>query len=659
MADRYLVVVESPAKAKTIKKILGKGYEVMASYGHLMDLPKSRMGVDVENGFSPEYIKIRGKGEVVSRLLGAYRKASGVILASDPDREGESIAWQVANLLGIDVSSPCRVRMYEITPSGVKSAFSRVEPIDMNKVFAQQARRVLDRLLGYELSPLLWRKVKRGLSAGRVQSVALRMVCEREKEIRDFKPEEYWVIDVVVLSSGGELTLRLSRLNGRPVKISSSEEARRVEEDLRRYPLSVSSLNVGRIYRAAPPPFKTSTLQQEAARRLSFSPRKTMTVAQQLYEGVDVPGLGTVGLITYMRTDSLRVSKEAQEEVLSLIGELFGEAYLPERPNVHHKGGANVQDAHEAIRPTYVRLTPEEVKEHLSPDQFRLYQLIWNRFVASQMAPAVLLKGVLWVEAGPYELKYEGISVEFESFGRLWPLGIGEREMPRLDPGEVLKIKEIRPQQRFTQPPSRYSEAGLIKALEENGVGRPSTYATIVQTLHERRYVVLEEGKLKPTALGELVNELLVSNFPEVVDVQFTARMEEELDQVEEGSKGWVEVVRGFYERFKPLLDRVYREQERVKLEPERLEESCPKCGSPLVIRDGRYGRFVSCSDYPRCDYSRSYQEQVGVPCPVCGAPLVRRRSKRGRSFFGCSRYPECSYVAWRLPRRGEGAFEG
>ncbi|EHM09580.1 DNA topoisomerase I, bacterial [Thermanaerovibrio velox DSM 12556] len=658
-AGGTLVVVESPTKARSLGKMLGAGYTVEASLGHVMDLPKGRLGVDVDNRFEPEYIQVRGKAQLIKRLKELAKGADRVLLASDPDREGEAIAWHLGMLLGVDIDSPCRVRVHEITPSGVAAALEDVGTLDMNKVFAQQARRVLDRLVGYKLSPLLWSKLQRGLSAGRVQSVALRLVCERQDEIDAFVPEEYWQVEVEALSDDGRsYTLKLEREDGRPVRLKNRDEAERVRGIIYRNPLVVSSFKSREGLRRPMPPFKTSTLQQEASRRLGYGPRRTMRIAQSLFEGVEIPGRGPVGLITYMRTDSLRLSDEAVGAFRAYVAGRFGDGYLSKEPNQFSQKGRS-QDAHEAIRPTDVFLEPEALREHLTPEQYRLYDLIWRRAVASQMADAKVRTNTLEVQCGTLGLKCSGVEVLFEGWGGLWPLGVKDRSVPSARLGEELKAGEVRLEQRFTQPPGRYTEAGLIKELEEKGIGRPSTYATIIETLSDRGYVDRDEEKrLAPTTLGRYVNAFLVRHFPEVVQVDFTARMEDQLDRIEAGELEWRRPIEEFYGPFEVKLEEVQRTADRMSVPPEQTGESCPECGKPLVIKRGRFGEFVGCSGYPECRFTKRKETSTGVKCPKCGEGVLvmRKASKgkgKGRSFYGCSRYPECDYASWKKPSKG------
>ena len=657
-AGRTLVIVESPAKAKTLEKILGSGYHVEASIGHVRDLPKARMAVDVENNFTPEYINVRGKASLIKTLKGASEAAKRTLLASDPDREGEAISWHLATLLGIDPASECRIRMQEITEQGVKSAVSQPDHIDMDLVDAQQSRRILDRLVGYNLSPLLWFKVQRGLSAGRVQSVALRIVCEREAEIEIFVPKEYWLLDVVARSAAGDriYTMRVEKKSKKTFVPENVEQSLEAERAIRENDIVVESYKVKETSRAPLPPFKTSVLQQEASRRLGYSPRRTMRIAQSLYEGVEIPGRGPVGLITYMRTDSLRLSPEAIDSSRKYIEERIGADYLPEKPNTYTPKG-KAQDAHEAIRATDPFLTPESLKEHLRQEQFKLYELIWNRFVASQMAPARIARATLEATAGDYGMKQAGITVLFPGWGKVWPLGVKDSDVPPAVQGEVLDLKEIKREQKFTQPPARFTDAGLVKVLEEKGIGRPSTYASIIETLADRGYVERgeEDKKLIPTKLGRIVNTFLVRYFPQLINTDFTAMMENELDSVERGEENWVDVVRGFWDGFKPVLDEVSATAERMTIEPEEIGEDCPECGKPLVVKRGRFGEFIACTGYPDCKYTRNIVKTTGIQCPKCGeGELIRRKAgkgkAKGRFFYGCSRYPDCDFVSWKKP---------
>lgn len=663
-AGRTLVIVESPSKARTLNKILGSDYDIQSSVGHIRDLPKSRLAIDVDKGFEPEYILVRGKGDIARNLRNRASVSGRILIASDPDREGEAIAWHLSEILEIDPSSPCRVRMYEITPKGVREAFEKVTSVDMKKVDAQQARRILDRLVGYKLSPLLWDKIKRGLSAGRVQSAALKIICDREKEILSFEPREYWQVTVAAEAEGGRTySLRVDRLDGkslikdgRTLLIGDEGSALEIEREVRSNPLSVVSFTLREGTRKPLPPFKTSTLQQEAARRLSFAPRRTMSAAQGLYEGVNIPGRGPTGLITYMRTDSLRTAPEALEAARGYIKQAHGSKYLPSSAQVYDSKGRS-QDAHEAIRPTDVTLLPEEVREHLTPDQYRLYDLIWRRFISSQMNPARIARSTIEAESGRVGMRQSGATVIFDGWGAVWPLEMKDETVEPAVEGELLAIKDVSSEQRFTKPPSRYTDAGLIKVLEDEGIGRPSTYATIVQTLYDRKYVLRnEEKRLAPTPLGTIVDTFLEAHFPGIVDRAFTAGMENELDDIEEEGRPWREVVEDFWRDFSPSLARAASEAEKVAPPPpEPVGEDCPLCGSPLVIKSGRFGDFIGCSGYSdpgkKCRYTRPILKTLGISCPKCGeGEVVRRRGKGGKPFYGCSRYPDCDFVSWSPP---------
>lgn len=666
-AGKTLVIVESPSKAATLSGILGKDYVVRASIGHIRDLPRSRMAIDIEHDFKPEYILVKGKATLKNELAALAKSASNVLLASDPDREGEAIAWHLADVLELDTSEKCRVRFYEITAGAVRSAIQTPDFIDLNKVDAQQARRVLDRLVGYTLSPLLWKKIRYGLSAGRVQSVALNLICEREREIQRFVPDPYWVVTVKASASDGRVyELKADRMDGKslmkgslPLLIDTEEKAGAILAEVKGNPLRVSEFRLKESPRTAPAPFRTSTLQQEASRRLSMAPRRTMRVAQELYEGLNLPGRGHVGMITYMRTDSLRLSDEALTACRDYLAKNFSSDYLPGKPN-HYAAPGRAQDAHEAIRPTDVTLTPDSVKDILTPEQFRLYDLIWRRFVACQMTPAVTARATVRAEAGRAGLHQDGESLVFDGWSALWPLDLKGEQIAPANEGEGLTPSSMEKEQRFTRPPARYSEATLIKTLEENGVGRPSTYATIAGTLDVRGYVEKnEEKRFCPTSLGMTVDEFLMKYFnrkdlSSIVDAGFTAQMEKELDEVEEAQRRWLDVVREFWGEFSHTVEEA-QGAERVPLpEPEPIGENCPDCGKPLVKKRGRFGEFIACSGYPDCRYTRAILATVGVKCPKCGethgGEVVRRKSKKGRTFYSCSRYPDCDYISWNQP---------
>ncbi len=655
MSKKNLVIVESPTKARTLKKLLDRRFRVVASMGHVRDLPKSRLGVDVDNGFSPHYIVIKGKGPILKELREAARDAHTVYLAPDPDREGEAISWHLQTLLNGVNPNIRRIEFHEVTREAVRRALEHPRDIDMNRVAAQQARRVLDRLVGYTLSPLLWRKVRGGLSAGRVQSVALRLVCDREREIEAFTPQEYWTITARLSRVDADVVFeaRLVSRGEAKVEIPNEREARRILQELEGAAYRVAEVRRRDQQRHPAPPFITSTLQQEANRRLGYSASRTMSLAQQLYEGLDVGEEGAVGLITYMRTDSVRVASSAQEEARTFVAERWGEAYVPAQPR-RYVSRRGAQDAHEAIRPTSVYRTPEKVRPYLKPDQYKLYRLIWERFVASQMSSAVLDTLSVDVAAGDYLLRATGQRVKFPGFWVVYREVPGDGDelaegwLPELTVGEPLRLVDLVPQQHFTQPPPRYTEATLVRALEEKGIGRPSTYAPTLETIKKRGYVRVVDRRLVPTDLGRLVNHLLLQYFPDIVDVDFTAHLEEDLDRVEEGQADWVGVVREFYEPFAQDLQRAEALIQEVERKPEPTGERCPSCGRELVRKQGRFGTFIACSGYPECTYTRP--AGIGVSCPKCGGEVVERRSRRGRIFYGCARYPACDFTSWDRP---------
>lgn len=656
MADS-LVIVESPAKAKTIGKYLGSKFIVKASMGHIRDLPKSQIGVEVDNNFEPKYITIRGKGDVLKELKDARKKVKKVYLAADPDREGEAIAWHLAHYLDLDDTEECRVVFNEITKQAVKDAFKTPRPINKDLVNAQQARRILDRLVGYKISPLLWKKVKKGLSAGRVQSVAVKLINDRENEIKAFVPEEYWTITAQLLAGTSPLEAKFYSAAGEKKELHNEAEVQAILAAIEKADFTVLEVREKERTRNPSAPFITSTMQQEAARKLNFRAAKTMSVAQQLYEGIDLGKEGTVGLITYMRTDSTRISPIAQEEAKEFILGKFGEAFYPESPRVYTKKAANAQDAHEAIRPSSVLRTPEDVKEFLSRDQYRLYKLVWERFVASQMASAVMDTMTVDIQAADTVFRANGSKVKFPGFMKVYvesnDEGTTEEEkfLPPLAKGDALKKETIEPKQHFTQPPPRYTEARLVRALEEMGIGRPSTYAPILETIQKRGYVALEEKKFIPTELGELVIELMEEFFPEILDVDFTAHMEEELDHVEEGKEDWVKVLNGFYQSFEKRLEVAEEEMKEVEIQDEVSDELCEKCGRHLVYKMGRFGKFLACSGFPDCRNTKPIVKGTGVVCPTCKeGHVVERRSKKGRVFFGCDKYPDCDFVSWDRP---------
>ncbi|MFD3268844.1 type I DNA topoisomerase [Paenibacillus dendritiformis] len=656
MADS-LVIVESPAKAKTIGKYLGSKYIVKASMGHVRDLPKSQIGVEIEQDFAPKYITIRGKGSVLKELKDARKKVKKVYLAADPDREGEAIAWHLAHALELDETEACRVVFNEITKQAVKDAFKTPRQINMDLVHAQQARRILDRLVGYKISPLLWKKVKKGLSAGRVQSVSVKLIIDRENEIDAFIPEEYWTITAKLEAGKSKFEAKFYGMNGVKKELSNEAEVNEVLAALQKQAFVVSEVKEKERLRHPSAPFTTSSLQQEAARKLNFRAAKTMSVAQQLYEGVDLGKEGTVGLITYMRTDSTRISPTAQEEAKEYIGSQFGAEYVPETPRQYVKKAANAQDAHEAIRPTSVLRSPDQMKPFLSRDQHRLYKLVWERFVASQMTSAIMDTMTVDLQAGDVTFRANGSKVRFPGFMKVYVEGNDDgtveddKLLPPLKPGDKLKQEAIEPKQHFTQPPPRYTEARLVKTLEELGIGRPSTYAPTLETIQKRGYVAIEEKKFVPTELGELVIQLMEEFFPEILDAEFTAHMEEDLDHVEEGQQDWVKVLSDFYESFEKRLQVAEEEMKEVEIEDEVSDEICEKCGRHFVYKMGRFGKFLACSGFPDCRNTRPIVKDTGVACPKCKeGKLVERRSKKGRVFYGCDRYPDCDYVMWDRP---------
>ena len=654
-----LIIVESPTKVKSIKKYLGGGYEVMASMGHVRDLPKSKLGVDTEHDFKPQYINMSDKKDLIKQLKTAAANSDGVLLATDPDREGEAISWHLAYLLALDLNEPNRVAFNEITESGVKAGIAAPHKIDLNLVDAQQARRVLDRIVGYKLSPFLWKKVKGGLSAGRVQTVALRLIVEREREIEKFNSEEYWSVDAKLLAGTKSFKAALYGFaDGKKIDvIPNAEEADKIVSALGGAEYIVSALKKGTRKKQPAPPFITSTLQQEASRKLGFTGQRTMRIAQQLYEGVDVPGAGTTGLITYMRTDSLRISEEARAAAYKYITGRYGKEYLPEKPR-YFKTKSGAQDAHEAIRPTSVSFTPESVKDALTAEQYKLYKLIWERFIASLMEVCVQNTVNADIIAGDYLFKASGYSVKFDGFTVLYEEGKDEDSaeggaLPEMKTGDKLKLKELTPNQHFTQPPARYTEPTLIKALDENGIGRPSTYAPIISNILGRDYIEREKKSLKPTNLGMVVSDLMVEYFDKIVDVKFTAGLEKQLDEIGAGKRGWVDTIKDFYKDF----DKLYKKAEdslegkRVKVPDEETDVICDKCGRKMVVKSGRFGKFLACPGYPECKNTKPMPEdEVKQPCPKCGGKLVKKTSKKGKKFYGCSNYPDCDFAAPGIP---------
>jgi len=649
-AKKALVIVESPSKAKTIGKFLGGHYKVLASVGHVRDLPKSKLGIDVENDFEPQYISIRGKGDIIKELKREAKNASKIYLATDPDREGEAISWHLAFLLGIDPDKPCRIVFNEITEKTIKAAIKNPRPIDLDLVDAQQARRVVDRLVGYQISPLLWRKVRRGLSAGRVQSAALKILCDRETEIKNFKPEEFWNI-AAEFEKDKSFTAKLAEYKGKKMVIENEEQNNAVLKELKNGRFVVSSIEEKDRVRKASAPFTTSSMQQDAANKLNFSTRKTMMVAQQLYEGIEIKGKGTVGLVSYIRTDSVRISDEARAAAKDYIIEKMGAEYYG--GGIYFNKKKDVQDAHEAIRPSYAELEPDSIKDSLTKDQYNLYKLIWNRFMASQMAPARFKAVNAVITNGDYDFKAVGSKLLFDGFLKIYNSAKEKEEdkiLPDIKEGEELKPVKVEGEQNFTQPPARFTEASLVKELEDKNIGRPSTYAPIVATLLDRKYISKDKKSLVPTELGFIVTDMMVQYFKEIVDVGFTAQMEDDLDDIEIKGVNWKEVVGSFYGTLKEDLDIADKEIEKVEFEAELTGEVCEICGKPMAVKYGRFGSFAACTGYPECKNTKPLVQSTGVKCPKCGKDIVVRRSKKGRVFYGCSGYPACDQSYWNKP---------
>lgn len=652
-----LVIVESPAKAKTIGKFLGKGYKITASMGHVRDLPKSQMGVDIENNFEPKYITIRGKGDLIAKLKKEAKNADKIYLATDPDREGEAISWHLANILNIDENDKCRITFNEITKNAVKNAIKSPRKIDLNLVDAQQARRVLDRIVGYKISPLLWKKVKKGLSAGRVQSVATRLISDREEEIENFVPEEYWTIKAKLSQIKGKAAFNAKFYGNAQGKIELSDEStvNGIIGEIEGKKFVVTKVKKSEKKRTPAPPFITSTMQQEAARKLGFTTKKTMMVAQQLYEGVEIKGHGAMGLVTYIRTDSTRVSVEAQNEAREYIKEKYGDSFVPPEIRVYKNKSAS-QDAHESIRPTYVKFNPDEIKDSLTNEQYKLYKLIWERFVASQMSSAVYDTLSVDIAVGDYVFKAAGSKVKFPGFMSVYIEGRdddGESDdvnIPALEEGEALDLKKLDPKQHFTQPPPRYTEATLVKTLEEKGIGRPSTYAPTITTILARGYVEKEKKFLYPTELGKIVTDIMKNNFKDIVDIQFTAQLENMLDEVEVGGKKWVEIMKEFYKDFSAVLSEAEESIGQVEIPVEVSDVICEKCGKNMVVKMGRFGKFLACPGFPECWNSKPIVEEAGVNCPKCGGKIVIRKTKKGRKYFSCENREECGFMTWDKP---------
>ena len=655
MTTHKLVIVESPAKAHTIGKFLGRGYKVEASNGHVRDLPKSQIGVDIDNGFEPKYITIRGRGEILDRIRREARNATKIYLATDPDREGEAISWHLANVLNIKAEEACRVEFFEITNKAVKTAIKSSRPIDMDLVNAQQARRVLDRLVGYKISPLLWSKVHKGLSAGRVQSVATAMICDREREIDEFVPEEYWVIGGTFKADDGSLfNTRFVSCDGES-ELHNKDEADAVVARMKKAAFTIGAVRLGERRKYPAAPFTTSNLQQEASRKLGFTTLKTMQIAQQLYEGVDIEGEGTQGLVSYIRTDSTRVSEEAIAAARGMIAETYGEDYVPEEPN-HYKSRRSAQDAHEAIRPTDVLRRPDSIKGSLSRDQYKLYKLIYARFVASQMTPAVYDTLSADITGDGILMRANGSRMRFAGFTTVYEEGVDDAQaeendgMPVLTEGAPTSLTDVQADQKFTMPPPRYTEASLIRALEDKGIGRPSTYAPTITTIMARGYISREKKRLMPTELGLVITEMMKKHFPDIINIQFTADMEDKLDEVEEGKLDWHEVISEFYGPFKESLDKAEATIEKVEVVDEVSDIPCDKCGAMMVYKTGRFGRFLACPNFPACHNTMPILKYIDATCPECGGRMIERMSKKGRKFYGCEHYPECEFVSWEQP---------
>ena len=654
---KKLLIVESPAKAGTIKKYLGKDYEVTASMGHIIDLPKSQLGVDVENEFEPKYITIRGKGELLTKLKKQAKAADHVYLATDPDREGEAISWHLSQALGIDPLDKCRVTFNEITKNAVKASMKEPRSIDMDLVNAQQARRILDRIVGYKISPILWEKVKKGLSAGRVQSVATRMICDREDEIENFNPKEYWTVEAVLTDAKGkkEFTAKYFGEKGKETELTCGEEADKIIKETPE--LTVSSVKESEVIKNPPPPFTTSTMQQDASRKIGFSTHKTMQTAQTLYEGVNIGGkTGTIGLITYMRTDSLRISTDAQREAIAYLTEQYGKEYIKPR---QYKSGKNSQDAHEAIRPTSINITPASIKDKLTSDQYKLYKLIWERFAASQMAASVYNSTNVSLVSGTHTFRATGSEMVFKGFQKVYVEGSDlekekDKTLPKLTEKQVVTIKNIDSAQHFTKPPARYTEAALVHALEENGIGRPSTYAPTITTIVSRGYVRRVKKQLVPTELGMITTDIMKKSFESIVDIEFTAEMEEKLDAVEGGKNDWVKVLKDFYPDFEKNLEKAQKDVEKVKIKDEESDVVCEKCGRKMVYKISKFGKFLACPGYPECKNTMAIRNETGVKCPKCGGEILSKKSRKGKTYFGCENNPKCDFMVWDTPVKKE-----
>lgn len=651
---KKLVIVESPSKATTIKKYLGTGYSVVASMGHIIDLPKSQLGIDIEDGFNPKYITIRGKGDLVKSLKREAKTASKIFLATDPDREGEAISWHLANLLGIDKEESCRVTFNEITKKAVTQGIKEPRTINEDLVDAQQARRVLDRIVGYKISPILWKKVRKGLSAGRVQSVATKLICDREKEINEFESKEYWTVEATLFGGKKKFKADFYGKNGRKTELNNKTAADKILKETEGHPFVVKSVRKASKKKVSAPPFITSTLQQEAGRKLSFTSQRTMQAAQQLYEGMNIKGKGLIGLITYMRTDSLRVSDDAINAARSFIEASYGKEYIPSKPKAY-KTKKSAQDAHEAIRPTYPEITPDSIKDSLTPDQFKIYKIIWDRFIASQMSDAIYDTVSADIEVNSCIFRASGQSVRFPGFTLVYTESKDtdekkESKLPELNEGDSLKCDKVESQQHFTQPPARYTEASLIKMLEEKGIGRPSTYSPIITTIIARGYVVRSKKTLSPTELGMIVNDIMCDNFQNIVDVDFTANMEESLDKIEDGKLKWKSLIEEFYGPFNETLKEAEDKIGDIEIKDEESDVVCDKCGRLMVYKHGRFGKFLACPGFPECRNTKAIVKSTGVSCPMCGKEIIEKKSRRGKVFYGCSSFPDCDFTSWDKP---------
>ena len=649
-----LIIVESPSKATTIKKYLGKGYNVVASMGHIIDLPKSSMGIDLENDYEPKYITIRGKGDLVKSLKKQAKNADKIYLATDPDREGEAISWHLANLLEIDINSKCRITFNEITKKAVTAGIKEPRAIDENLVDAQQARRVLDRIVGYKISPLLWKKVKKGLSAGRVQSVATKLICDRENEINQFVPQEYWSIDAHLIKDKKKITAKFYGANGKKIDLKNGNDAQKVVDAVNNSTFAVEEIKEAQKKKYPAPPFITSTLQQEASRKLNFTTQRTMQAAQQLYEGINIKGKGHIGLITYMRTDSLRISDDARAEAKEFIINQYGSEYYPSVPKIY-KTKKNAQDAHEAIRPSYVDITPDSIKDSLTADQYKVYKLIWERFVSSQMTDAIIDTVTVTVKADKYQFRATGSTVKFAGFSYVYSEGTDEEEqkqvkLPPMNEGDILTKDKILSEQHFTQPPARFTEATLIKTLEEKGIGRPSTYSPTISTIIARGYIVREKKVLFPTELGMIVNDIISQHFKDIVDVAFTANMENNLDMVEEGEAQWKKVIDDFYKPFAKEMELAEKEIGNVEIKDEVSDVPCDKCGTMMVYKMSKFGKFLACPAFPKCRNTKTIVKEIGIKCPDCNGEIIEKKSRRGKLFYGCTNFPTCEFTSWYKP---------